>query len=237
MPNHNDHHISHRYDQELEALRDEVLNMGAKVEEQIDSAVRALTEGDHALAEQTIREDHRLNFMEVAADEKAISLLARRSPAARDLRFVMTAIKTITDLERMGDEAEKIARTARHLISQKTIRRHQSLPNMSEAVRNQTQQALDCLASIDAEAALRVHRQDKKVDEMFEGIFRELLTYMMENPRNISDSIEILFVAKALERIGDHSKNITEYVIYLVHGKDVRHTDVNDWYQDEKEGR
>ncbi len=228
MPDRNDHHISHRYDQELEALRDDVLNMGSKVEEQIDSAVRALTEGDHALAEQTIREDHRLNSMEVEADEKAVSLLARRTPAARDLRFVMTAIKTITDLERMGDEAEKIARMALDLTSERAAKRYQALPNISEAVRNQTRNALDSLASMDAEAALRVHREDERVDEMFEGIFRELLTYMMEDPRHISDSIDILFVAKALERIGDHSKNITEYVIYLVHGQDVRHTDVND---------
>jgi len=223
-----DHHISHRYDQELEALRDDVLNMGSKVEEQIDNAVRALTEGDHTLAEQTIREDHRLNSMEVGADEKAVSLLARRTPAARDLRFVMTAIKAITDLERMGDEAEKIARMALDLTSDRAVKRYQALPNMSEAVRSHTREALDSLASMDADAALAVHRKDERVDEMFEGIFRELLTYMMEDPRHISDSIDILFVAKALERIGDHSKNISEYVIYLVHGQDVRHTDVND---------
>ena len=227
MPNQNDHHISHRYDQELEALRDDVLNMGSKVEEQIENAVRALTEGDNELAEATIREDHALNAMEVSADEKAVSLLARRTPAARDLRFVMTAIKTITDLERMGDEAEKIARMARQLNSTQPLKRHMTLPSMSEAVRNQTRQALDCLASMDADAALRVHGEDEKVDEMFEGIFRELLTYMMEDPRNISSTIDVLFVAKALERIGDHSKNITEYVIYMVHGKDVRHTDVD----------
>ncbi|HKJ77634.1 MAG TPA: phosphate signaling complex protein PhoU [Gammaproteobacteria bacterium] len=227
MPNQNDHHISHRYDQELEALRDDVLNMGSKVEEQIENAVRALTEGNNDMAETTIREDHALNAMEVAADEKAVSLLARRTPAARDLRFVMTAIKTITDLERMGDEAEKIARMAQQLNSTKPIKRHTALTSMSEAVRNQTRQALDCLASMDADVALRVHGQDEKVDEMFEGIFRELLTYMMEDSRNISSTIDILFVAKALERIGDHCKNITEYVIYMVHGKDVRHTDVD----------
>ena len=227
MPNQNDHHISHRYDQELEALRDDVLNMGSKVEEQIENAVRALTEGNNELAETTIREDHGLNAMEVAADEKAVSLLARRTPAARDLRFVMTAIKTITDLERMGDEAEKIARMAQQLNSTKPIKRHTALTAMSEAVRNQTRQSLDALASMDADAALRVHGEDEKVDEMFEGIFRELLTYMMEDSRNISSTIDILFVAKALERIGDHSKNITEYVIYMVHGKDVRHTDVD----------
>ena len=233
MPNNNDHHISHRFDQELEALRDDVLNMGSKVEEQIENAVRALTEGNNELAEATIREDHGLNAMEVAADEKAVSLLARRTPAARDLRFVMTAIKTITDLERMGDEAEKIARMATQLNSRQPLKRYLAIPSMCEAVRNQTRQALDCLAAMDADRALRVHGEDAKVDEMFEGIFRELLTYMMEDPRNISSTIDILFVAKALERIGDHSKNITEYVIYMVHGKDVRHTDVNYWYQDE----
>ena len=228
-----DHHISHRFDQELEALRDDVLSMGSKVEEQIENAVRALTESDSELADTTIQADHGINALEVAADEKAVSLLARRTPAARDLRFVMTAIKTITDLERMGDEAEKIARMAKRLNTRKPLKRYLSLPAMSEAVRNQTRQALDCLAAMDDEAAQRVHAEDAKVDEMFEGIFRELLTYMMEDPRTISDTIEILFVAKALERIGDHSKNITEYVIYMVHGQDVRHTDISHLYVDE----
>ncbi|HKJ88376.1 MAG TPA: phosphate signaling complex protein PhoU, partial [Gammaproteobacteria bacterium] len=219
-----DHHISHRFDQELEALRDDVLNMGSKVEEQIENAVRALTEGTEELAERTIREDHGVNAMEVAADERAVSLLARRTPAARDLRFVMTAIKTITDLERMGDEAEKIARMAKHLSGRQPLKRNLAIPTMSEAVRNQTRQALDALAAMDPDAALRIHQQDAKIDDMFEGIFRELLTYMMEDSRNISATIDILFVAKALERIGDHTKNIAEYVIYMVHGKDVRHT-------------
>ena len=225
--NQHSEHIVHRFDQELEALRDEVLRMGSKVEEQIDNAVRALTEGDRALAENTIREDHAVNSMEVTADERAVSLLARRTPAASDLRFVMTAIKTITDLERMGDEAEKIARMAREMQGPGRGQRFSALPAMGEAVRNETRHALDCLASMDAEAALRIHAEDEKVDEMFEGIFRELMTYMMEDPRTISSTIDILFVAKALERIGDHSKNITEYVIYMVHGKDVRHTDVD----------
>jgi len=222
-----DHHISHRFDQELEALRDDVLKMGSKVEEQIENAVRALTENDNDLADATIQADHGINALEVGADEKAVSLLARRTPAARDLRFVMMAIKTITDLERMGDEAEKIARMAKALNTRKPLKRYLSIPAMSEAVRNQTRQALDCLAAMDDEAARQIHAEDAKVDEMFEGIFRELLTYMMEDPRTISDTIEILFVAKALERIGDHTKNITEYVIYMVHGKDVRHTDMN----------
>jgi phosphate transport system protein len=233
MAEHMDHHISHRFDQELEALRDDILKMGSKVEQQIEMAVRALTENDDQLADQTIREDHAVNALEVAADEKAVSLLARRTPAARDLRFVMTAIKTITDLERMGDEAEKIARMAKQLSGRQPLKRYLAIPTMCEAVRNQTRHSLDCLAAMDANRASQVHGEDVKVDEMFEGIFRELLTYMMEDPRNISSTIDILFVAKALERIGDHSKNITEYVIYMVHGKDVRHTDVNHWYQEE----
>ena len=222
-----DHHISHRYDQELEALRDEVLGMGSKVEQQIENAMLALSEGDEERAQATIREDHAINAMEVAADERAVSLLARRTPAARDLRFVMTAIKTITDLERMGDEAERIARVARRLIRSQCLPSYPALPAMSQAVREQTRQALDCLASMDAETALEVHGQDRQIDEMFESIFRELLTYMMEDSKNISSSIDVLFVARALERIGDHAKNVTEYVIYMVHGKDVRHTDVD----------
>ncbi len=221
-------HISQRYDQELEALRDDVLQMGSQVEAQIENAVRALIEYDDQLAEATIQRDHAINTMEVSTDEKAVSLLARRTPAAKDLRFVMTAIKTITDLERMGDEAEKIARMAKALNHQNSLRRPVALSAMSETVRHQTRQALDCLASLDAEAALAVHSADKKVDEMLEGIFRELLTYMMEDPNSISANIEIMSVIKALERIGDHTKNIAEYVIYMVYGKDVRHTDFHE---------
>lgn len=221
-------HISHRYDRELEALRDDVLQMGSQVETQIENAVRALIEYDDQLAEATIRKDHAINSMEVSTDEKAVSLLARRTPAAKDLRFVMTTIKTITDLERMGDEAEKIARMAKALNHQNSLRRPVALSAMSEAVRHQTRQALDCLASLDAKAALAVHSADKKVDEMLEGIFRELLTYMMEDPNSISANIEIMSVIKALERIGDHTKNIAEYVIYMVYGKDVRHTDFHE---------
>lgn len=227
MPNHNDHHTSHRYDLELEALREDVLRMGSQVEEQIDQAVRSLVDADAEQADKTIRADHAVNAMEVEADEKAVSLLARRSPTARDLRFVMMAIKTITDLERMGDEAEKIARMSRAVQQRRLPKRFIAINTMSEAVREQIRGALDCLASLDAEKALQVHGSDAEVDEMFEGLFRELLTYMMEDARHISATIDILFVAKALERIGDHSKNITEYVIYMVYGKDVRHTNVD----------
>jgi phosphate transport system protein len=172
----------------------------------------------------------------VGADEKAVSLLARRSPTARDLRFVMMAIKTITDLERMGDEAEKIARLSREARQQRLPKRFVSINAMSEAVRQQIRGALDCLASLDAERAQEVHASDAEVDEIFEGLFRELLTYMMEDARHISATIDVLFVAKALERIGDHSKNIAEYVIYMVYGKDVRHTDVDKLNLDELEG-
>jgi phosphate transport system protein len=228
-------HISHRYDQELEALREDVLRMGSKVEEQIDYAVRSLVDADADLAEETIRSDHAINAMEVAADEKAVSLLARRTPAARDLRFVMMAIKTITDLERMGDEAEKIARMANSVRERRLPKRFVAINAMSEAVRDQIRGALDCLGSLNAEKALQVHASDAEVDEMFEGLFRELLTYMMEDARHISATIDILFVAKALERIGDHSKNIAEYVIYMVYGKDVRHTDVERLDLDELE--
>ena len=184
-------HTSKQFDAELEALRARVLQMGGLVEEQIKLAVDALVTGDHDRCVAIEANDHRVNGMEVAIDEDCSTIIARRQPAAGDLRMIMTVVKTITDLERIGDEAEKIgARVVRHL----------SIAGW----------------------------KDQHVDEEFRGVIRQLITFMMEDPRTISASIEILFIAKAIERIGDHAKNISEYVIYMVKGKDVRHVSVEE---------
>lgn len=223
MPN-NDH-ISRQFDADLEAIRASVLQMGGLVESQIKSAVESLIGGDTNLMTQVIENDHRVNALEVKIDEACSQVIARRQPAAGDLRLVMAVIKTITDLERIGDEAEKIARMAK-LLSQKTglvLPRYQEIKHASEIALDMLRKSLDAFARLDIVMAAQVVRQDDQVDEEFRAIMRYLITFMMEDARTISTSLEILFVAKAIERIGDHAKNISEYVIYMVKGRDVRH--------------
>ena len=218
-------HTSKQFDAELEAVRARVLQMGGLVESQIQLALEALISGDVALMNRVIGDDHRVNAMEVEIDESCNHIIARRQPAAGDLRMVMTVIKTITDLERIGDEAEKIARMAK-LLSQKErliLPRYNEIKHAAELALDMLRKSLDAFARLDLATAAQVVRQDEQVDEEFRTIMRYLITFMMEDPRTISTSIEILFVAKALERIGDHSKNMSEYVVYLVKGKDVRH--------------
>jgi phosphate transport system protein len=218
-------HTSKRYDAELETVRSRVLQMGGLVETQITAAIEALTTGNLPLAEQTIANDHRVNALEVQIDEDCAHIIARRQPAAGDLRMLVTVIKMITDLERIGDEAEKIARMTKLIYSAERL----MLPRFAEIkvaagyALEMLKKALDAFARVDLAAAAAVVKQDRLLDEQFRGIMRQLITFMMEDPRTISTSIEILFVAKALERIGDHAKNMSEYVVYLVKGKDVRH--------------
>lgn len=225
MPLNTQEHTSKRYDAELETVRSRVLQMGGLVETQITAAIEALSTGNLQLAEQTIANDHRVNALEVQIDEDCAHIIARRQPAAQDLRMIMTVIKMITDLERIGDEAEKIARMTRLIYAAERLQ----LPRVGEIkvaagyALDMLKKALDAFARVDITAAAAVVKQDRLLDEQFRGIMRHLITYMMEDPRTISTSIEILFVAKALERIGDHSKNMSEYVVYLVKGKDVRH--------------
>ena len=225
MPINTQEHTSKRYDAELETVRSRVLQMGGLVETQITAAIEALTTGNLQLAEQTIENDHRVNALEVRIDEDCAHIIARRQPAAQDLRMIMTVIKMITDLERIGDEAEKIARMTKLIYSAERL----LLPRFGEIkaaagiALEMLKKALDAFARVDITAAAAVVKQDRLLDEQFRGIMRQLITFMMEDPRTISTSIEILFVAKALERIGDHSKNMSEYVVYLVKGKDVRH--------------
>jgi len=218
-------HISRQFDTELEAIRANVLQMGGLVENQIKSAVESLISGDVALMTRVIEDDHRVNAMEVKIDENCSQVIARRQPTAGDLRLIMAVVKTITDLERIGDEAEKIARMAK-LLSQKNmlnLPRYHEIKHAADLALDMLRQSLDAFARLDVAMAAQVVRQDEKVDEEFRAIMRYLITFMMEDPRTISTSLEILFVAKAIERIGDHAKNMSEYVIYMVKGRDVRH--------------
>ncbi|NDU85914.1 MAG: phosphate signaling complex protein PhoU [Ferrovum sp.] len=224
-------HIAKQFDVELENVRAKVLRMGGMIEEQIESAVTALQDGNVALARQVIETDRRINGLEVSIDEDCTHIIARRQPAAGDLRLILAIIKTITDLERIGDEAKKMARMA--LLLHENDRLLQ--PHLPVDLRHAAQLAvrmlghsLDSFARLDANSAAQVLRDDRDVDESFRGILRQLITFMMEDPRTISNAIDILFAAKAVERIGDHAKNMAEYVIYLVKGKDVRHTSMEE---------
>jgi len=226
----NNEHTSKQFDAELEAVRARVLQMGGLVESQIRLAVESLVSGDVALMTKVIADDHRVNAMEVEIDESCSRILVRRQPAAGDLRMVMTVIKTITDLERIGDEAEKIARMAKLLSQQERLRlpRYNEIKRAAEIALDMLRKSLDAFARLDLATAATVVRQDELVDEEFRTIMRYLITFMMEDPRTISTSLEILFVAKAIERIGDHAKNMSEYVVYMVKGRDVRHVTVEE---------
>ncbi len=218
------HHISQQFNEELEAIRHKVLTMGGLVEEQIENATAALVSGDVEQAEGVIRRDYQVNAYEVAIDEESIQILARRQPAAGDLRLIVAVIKTITDLERMGDQAEKVARMAIHLADmERPKNQYSELEHLSDQVRKMLRGALDAFARMDAEAAAGVAQEDLKVDAEYDAIMRQMITFMMEDPRNVRRTLDTMWSARALERIGDHARNMCEYVIYLVKGKDVRH--------------
>lgn len=224
MPN---EHSSKQYDMDLEEIRSKVLLMGGMVENQFHEAMAAFRSGNVELAQQIIKGDENVNRLEVTLDDACSHLIVRRQPAANDLRTVMATIKIITDLERIGDEATKIARTAADVGD-----RSMGLVNQYETVRaislNATEllhQALDAFARLDARQAMRLIAQDAVIDHEFKAIMRSLITFMMEDPRTISAALETMWVAKAIERIGDHAKNIAEYIVFIVEGKDIRHTD------------
>jgi len=218
-------HISRRFNEDLEKLRTHVLQMGGLVEKQMSDAVVALVEGNGGLADEVSRNDHRVNAMEVSIDEECSRILATRSPAASDLRLIVAIIKTITDLERIGDEAEKVGYIAARLaVMERPTDRYREIKNLGRLVHQMLHAALDSFARLDADAALKIVQDDRVIDEEYEAIQRQCITFMMEDPRTITRSIEVLWVSRALERIGDHAKNICEYVVYMVHGKDIRHT-------------
>lgn len=223
-------HTFKQFDAELEAVRSQVLKMGGLVEEQIINAIDALSNGNTELATMVIENDHRVNALEVQIDETCSNIIARRQPTAGDLRMVMAIVKTITDLERIGDEAEKVARMCKlvYATDRLSTPRFTDLKPMGLLAVGMLRKALDAFARIEVKPAIDVAHEDIMVDEEFRSVLRQLITFMMEDPRTISISIEILFAAKALERIGDHAKNMAEYVIYMVKGKNVRHTSVED---------
>ena len=223
-------HIFKQFDADLEAVRSRVLQMGGMVEEQIAKSVEALNSGNVDLADEVLANDHRVNALEVGIDEDCTHFIARRQPTAGDLRIVMMIVKTITDLERIGDEAAKIARMAKliHQGNRLSLPRFTEIKTMSTLVLEMLSKSLDSFARLEPTAAVQIARQDLHVDEEFRSILRHLITFMMEDPRTISGAIEILFAAKAIERMGDHAKNMSEYVVYMVKGKDVRHTSVEE---------
>ena len=223
-------HTSKQFDAELDTVRAQVLQMGGLVENQIRFAIEALVNDDVPLMDRVIGDDHRVNAMEVQIDESCNQIIVRRQPAAGDLRMVMTVVKTITDLERIGDEAAKIARMGKLLSQRKSLilPRYTEVKRIAELALDMLHKSLDAFARLDLFYTAQVVRQDELVDEEFRTILRYLITYMMEDPRTISTALEILFIAKAIERIGDHAKNMSEYVVYMVKGKDVRHVTVEE---------
>ncbi|MFZ1319152.1 MAG: phosphate signaling complex protein PhoU [Candidatus Nitrotoga sp.] len=223
-------HTSKQFDADLDTVRAQVLQMGGLVESQIQLAIEALISDDVPSMDRVINDDHRVNAMEMQIDENCSQIIVRRQPAAGDLRTVMTMVKTITDLERIGDEAAKIARIGKQLSQRKclVLPRYTEIKHIAELALDMLRKSLDAFARLDLHYTAQVVRQDDLVDEEFRTILRYLITYMMEDPRTISTALEILFIAKAIERVGDHAKNISEYVIYMIKGKDVRHVTVEE---------
>ena len=221
-----DKHLSTQFDSELSAVSSRVMELGGLVESQIRQAIYALSQFDVEAANAVTATEARVNAMEVDIDRELSSIIARRQPTARDLRLLIAISKTTANLERVGDEAEKMARMVRSIIDSGSPR---SLPALelrvaADMASGLLRKALDAFARLDTAAAVSILKEDDQIDQEFNGFVRKLITYMMEDPRMISPSLDLLFLAKAIERIGDHAKNIAEFIIYIVKGADVRHT-------------
>ena len=224
-------HLSSQFDAELSGISTRVLEMGGLVESQVAQAVWALSNYSDEVAEQVLKQEERVNTMEVEIDRDLSTIIARRQPTARDLRLLIAISKTIANLERIGDEAARIARMVLRILNvggAAPIRLPVSdLAFEAELATRQLRKVLDAFARLDVNAALEVLRNDDQIDQEFDGLMRKLITYMMEDPRTISSSIDLVFVAKAIERVGDHAKNLAEVIIYVVKGMDVRHNPVD----------
>ena len=221
-----DKHLSTQFDSELNGVSSKVMEMGGLVEEQIRLAIQSLSAFNVDTANQVTNNESRVNMMEIDIDRDLSSIIARRQPTARDLRLLIAISKTTANLERAGDEADKIARMVKSIIHSGSAR---SIPSAdlrlaADLASNQLRKSLDSFARLDTAMAVGILKEDDIIDKEFDGFVRKLITYMMEDPRTISASLDLLFVAKAIERIGDHAKNIAEVVIYIVKGADVRHT-------------
>lgn len=219
-----DQHISEKFNEELEELRNQVMSMGGLAEQQCRNALDALINGDSALAESVATSDYKVNKIEVDIDSQCTDIIALRQPAASDLRMILTVIKTVTDLERIGDEAEKIGRFALSLANNHEPESYFSeLYHLGDHAISMVNGALDAFTRMDVEAAVKVASRDPDIDQEFEALNRMLITHMMEDPREVKNVLRLNWCARSLERIGDHASNICEYVIYLVKGNDVRH--------------
>jgi phosphate transport system protein len=216
--------MQRHFHEELESLKQTLLAMGGLVEEQIRQVMRALVERDDALAQSVVERDQQVNAYDVEVDETCVNLLALHQPAAGDLRFITTAMKIVTDLERMGDQAVNIAQRVLELNQEPQLKPYIDLPRMAEKAQRMVKESLDAFVARDTELARRVCAEDSEVDALKEQIFRELLTFMMEDPRTIPRAIRLILISRFLERLADHATNIAEMVIYLVDAKMVRHT-------------
>ncbi|MBI3347796.1 MAG: phosphate signaling complex protein PhoU [Burkholderiales bacterium] len=222
-----DKHLSTQFDAELSGISTRVLEMGGLVEAQVAQAVQALSDFSAESADEVLAREGRVNSMEIEIDRDLSTIIARRQPTARDLRLLIAISKSIANLERVGDEAARIARTVQRLVASGVSSRMRvpmsDLAFEAELATGQLRKALDAFARLDVERALDVLKHDDEIDKEFDGLLRKLITYMMEDPRTISSSIDLVFVAKAIERVGDHAKNLAEVIIYVVKGQDVRH--------------
>jgi len=229
-------HLSKQFDADLERLRSQVLQMGGLVESQILGAIEGFSTGDRELLDRIINNEPRVNGYEVTIDGDCSHAIVKRQPAASDLRMIMAISKTVTDLERIGDEAEKIARMSVriHERDRINVQRFGEIRHVGNIAVRMLRQALDAFARLDAEQAAQVVREDAAIDDEFSAIVRQLVTFMMEDPRTISTALEIVWIAKAIERIGDHAQNMAENVIYIVKGTDVRHTRFEDLEREAK---
>jgi phosphate transport system protein len=231
-------HSSKQFDLELDAIRANLTRMGGFVEEQFRSALNAFTTGDAEQVDLIVARDHKVDEMEIAIDDACAHIVARRQPTAIDLRMVMAVGKTVTDLERIGDEAKKIAKVTRNILERgktQNLARQIDVASVGLQAAAMLHDVLDAFVRLDTETAGRIVRQDKDIDSSFRAIMRQLVTYMMEDPRTISTALDVIFIAKSIERIGDHAKNIAKDVIYIARGRDVRHLELDALEQEIRE--